>query len=101
LPHDKIEDRRQYPAVIKVQDGLPRATVEASGQFGTDPTRAALLTGRNHRAVGYGNIAEAGLGYPGYDTVTGRESAHVAMTLKQNGYATACTAPGSLDTSLI
>jgi hypothetical protein len=101
LPHDKIEDRRQYPAVIKVQDGLPRATVGASGQFGTDPTRAALLTGRNHRAVGYGNIAEAGLGYPGYDTVTGRESAHVAMTLKQNGYATACTAPGSLDTSLI
>lgn len=53
------------------------------------PTRAALLTGRNHHAVGYGNVAEAGLGYPGYDTVTGPESAHVAMTLKQNGYATA------------
>ena len=53
------------------------------------PTRAALLTGRNHHAVGYGDVAEGAVGYPGYDTVTGPESAHVAMTLKQNGYSTA------------
>jgi arylsulfatase A-like enzyme len=53
------------------------------------PTRAALLTGRNHHSVGYGDVAEGAVGYPGYDTVTGPESAHVAMTLKQNGYATA------------
>jgi arylsulfatase len=53
------------------------------------PTRAALLTGRNHHHVGYGDVAEGAVGYPGYDTITGPERAHVAMTLKQNGYATA------------
>ena len=53
------------------------------------PTRAALLTGRNHHAVGFGMVAEGASGYPGYDTITGPESAHVAMTLKENGYATA------------
>jgi arylsulfatase len=53
------------------------------------PTRAALLTGRNHHSVGYGDVAEGAVGYPGYDSVTGPESAHVAMTLRQNGYATA------------
>ncbi|MFO1117288.1 MAG: sulfatase-like hydrolase/transferase [Beijerinckiaceae bacterium] len=52
------------------------------------PTRAALLTGRNHHAVAFGNVAEGSSGYPGYDTVTGPESAHMAMTLRQNGYAT-------------
>jgi Sulfatase len=53
------------------------------------PTRAALLTGRNHHAVGFGMVAEGATGYPGYDTITGPETAHVAMTLKENGYATA------------
>jgi arylsulfatase A-like enzyme len=53
------------------------------------PTRAALLTGRNHHAVAFGDVAEGAVGYPGYDTVTGPESAHVAMTLRENGYATA------------
>ena len=53
------------------------------------PTRAALLTGRNHHAVHYGNIAEGATGYPGYDSVTPPETAHLAMTLKENGYATA------------
>ena len=53
------------------------------------PTRAALLTGRNHHHAGYGDVAEGAVGYPGYDTITGPERAHVAMTLKKNGYATA------------
>jgi arylsulfatase A-like enzyme len=53
------------------------------------PTRAALLTGRNHHAVGYGNIAEGSTGYPGYNSITPPETAHVAATLKENGYATA------------
>src|SRR5215475_342143 len=33
------------------------------------PTRAALLTGRNHHSVGYGNISEFATGYPGYDSI--------------------------------
>ena len=50
--------------------------------------RAALITGRNHHAVGFGVIAEMSTGYPGYDSVIGPESATVGTILKQNGYAT-------------
>jgi arylsulfatase len=52
------------------------------------PTRAALITGRNHHSVGFGVIAEMSTGYPGYDSVIGPESATVGTILKQNGYAT-------------
>src|SRR5271154_5077101 len=52
------------------------------------PTRAALITGRNHHSVGYGVIGELSTGYPGYDSVIGPESATVAEILKENGYAT-------------
>jgi arylsulfatase len=38
------------------------------------PTRAALLTGRNHHAVAFGDVAEGAVGYPGYDTVTGPDT---------------------------
>src|SRR5215470_2915995 len=37
------------------------------------PTRAALITGRNHHSVGYGVIGEMATGYPGYDSVIGPE----------------------------
>ena len=52
------------------------------------PTRAALITGRNHHSVGFGVITEQSTGFPGYDSVIGRESATVGTILKQNGYAT-------------
>ena len=52
------------------------------------PTRAALITGRNHHSVGFGVITEQSTGYPGYDSVIGRESATVGTILKQNGYST-------------
>jgi arylsulfatase A-like enzyme len=52
------------------------------------PTRAALITGRNHHSVGYGVIGELSTGYPGYDSVMGPESATVGTILKQNGFAT-------------
>ncbi|MGA9534941.1 MAG: arylsulfatase [Desulfobacterales bacterium] len=51
------------------------------------PSRAALLTGRNHHAVGFG-IADAYTGYPGYDAVIGVDNATVGAILKGNGYAT-------------
>jgi arylsulfatase len=53
------------------------------------PTRAALLTGRNHHSAHTACIMEAGTGFPGYDTVMGRDTATVAEVLKQNGYNTA------------
>ena len=52
------------------------------------PSRAALLTGRNHHAVGFGVIAEQATGYPGYDAIIGPENAAIAEILKENGYAT-------------
>ncbi len=52
------------------------------------PTRAALITGRNHHSVGYGVIGEQSTGYPGYDAVIGEESATIGEILKLNGYAT-------------
>ena len=52
------------------------------------PTRAALITGRNHHSVGFGVIAEQATGYPGYDSFIGRESATIGEILKENGYRT-------------
>ena len=52
------------------------------------PTRAALITGRNHHSVGFGVIAEMSTGYPGYDSIIGPENATIGTILKQNGYAT-------------
>ena len=55
----------------------------------SSPTRAALLTGRNHHSVGFGNISELSTGFPGYNSVIPRETATVGAILKQNGYSTA------------
>ena len=41
------------------------------------PTRAALITGRNHHAVGFGVITELSTGYPGYDSIIGPENATI------------------------
>jgi arylsulfatase A-like enzyme len=53
------------------------------------PTRAALLTGRNHHSVHTGIIMELATGFPGYDGKMPKEAACVAETLKQHGYSTA------------
>jgi arylsulfatase A-like enzyme len=53
------------------------------------PTRAAIITGRNHHSVGFGVIGELSTGYPGYDSIIGPENATIGEVLKENGYATA------------
>ncbi|MFN8708630.1 MAG: sulfatase-like hydrolase/transferase, partial [Planctomyces sp.] len=53
------------------------------------PTRAALITGRNHHSVHTGVITVAATGFPGYDSVMQKDTATVAEVLKQNGYGTA------------
>lgn len=53
------------------------------------PTRAALITGRNHHSVGYGVIAEQATGYPGYDSLISKDKATIGRILKDNGYRTA------------
>jgi arylsulfatase len=52
------------------------------------PTRAAIITGRNHHSVGFGVIAEQATGYPGYDSIIGLNNGTIGEILKENGYAT-------------
>jgi arylsulfatase A-like enzyme len=53
------------------------------------PTRAALLSGRNHHTVGMGGITEAATSAPGQTSVRPNTCAPLAETLKLNGYSTA------------
>jgi len=53
------------------------------------PTRAALITGRNHHSVGTGVVVEQATGFPGYNSIIPRDCATIGEILKQNGYATA------------
>jgi arylsulfatase A-like enzyme len=53
------------------------------------PTRAALLTGRNHHQVATGTITELSTGFPGYNSVWPKSTASIAEILKDNGYSTA------------
>jgi len=52
------------------------------------PTRAALITGRNHHSVGFGVVAEQATGYPGYDSFITRDKATIGRILKDHGYWT-------------
>lgn len=52
------------------------------------PTRAALITGRNHHSVGYGVVTEMSTGYPGYNSIIGKNSATIGTILRDNGYGT-------------
>ena len=53
------------------------------------PTRAALLSGRNHHSVGMGGITEIATSAPGYNSVRPNTAAPLAETLKLNGFSTA------------
>ncbi len=53
------------------------------------PTRAALLSGRNHHSVGMGGITEIATSAPGYSSIRPKDKAPLAETLKLNGYSTA------------
>ena len=52
------------------------------------PTRAGLLTGRNHHSAHSGNIGELATGFPGYDGIIPKSCATIADLLSHNGYAT-------------
>ena len=52
------------------------------------PTRAALITGRNHHSVGNGVVGEIATGFPGYDSIIPIEKGTIGTILKANGYAT-------------
>ncbi|WP_051242620.1 arylsulfatase [Stappia stellulata] len=52
------------------------------------PTRAALLTGRNHHTAGFGVISEQSTGFPSYNSIIEPDKATIGRTLRDHGYAT-------------
>ncbi len=52
------------------------------------PTRAALLTGRNHHSAGMGRIADRVSGFPGYNAEMSHEDGMISEVLVRNGYST-------------
>jgi len=52
------------------------------------PTRAALITGRNHHSVGFGVISEQATGFPGYNSIIPKDKATIGRILLDNGFAT-------------
>jgi arylsulfatase len=52
------------------------------------PTRAALLTGRNHHSAGFGVISEQATGFPGYNSIISEDKSTIGRILLDNGYAT-------------
>ena len=52
------------------------------------PTRAALITGRNHHSAGFGVISEQATGFPGYNSIIAKDKATIGRILKDNGFAT-------------
>ena len=52
------------------------------------PTRAALLSGRNDHAMGFGTVEEAATDDPGYNMIWPKSAASLADVLRRNGYST-------------
>ncbi|WP_460449771.1 arylsulfatase [Alsobacter sp. SYSU BS001988] len=68
------------------QDGLRYNNIHSTALC--SPTRAALITGRNHHSVGFGVISEQSTGFPGYNSIIGKDKATIGRILLENGYAT-------------
>jgi arylsulfatase A-like enzyme len=75
------------PALDRVANAELRYTQFHSTAL-CSPTRAALITGRNHHSGGFGVITEQSTGYPGYASIIGPENATVGRILREHGYAT-------------
>ena len=78
---------------------IPTPTLDRVAQMGLrytnfhstalcSPTRAALITGRNHHSVGFGVVSEQSTGFPGYNSLIGKDSATLGRILQENGYRT-------------
>jgi arylsulfatase len=52
------------------------------------PTRAALITGRNHHSAGFGVVSEQSTGFPGYNSIISKDKATIGRILLDNGFAT-------------
>lgn len=68
------------------QEGLRYTNIHSTALC--SPTRAALITGRNHHSVGFGVISEQSTGYPGYNSIIPEDKATIGRILLDHGYAT-------------
>ena len=74
-----------------VIDGLAAEGIRLTNFHTTalcSPTRACLLTGRNHHRNGLGRVADLAVGFPGYNGEIPRENGFLSEILRQQGYAT-------------
>ena len=53
------------------------------------PSRAAIITGRNHHSEGFGVVGEIATGFPGYNSIIPIDKGTIGTVLRENGYATA------------
>ncbi len=78
---------------------IPTPTLDRVGQMGLrytsmhstalcSPTRAALITGRNHHSAGFGVVSEQSTGFPGYNSIIAKDKATIGRILLDNGFAT-------------
>ena len=74
------------PWIASPQQGLRYTNFHSTSLC--SPTRAALITGRNHHSVGFGVVGEIATGFPGYDSIIPIEKGTIGTILKENGYAT-------------
>ena len=74
------------PWIASPQQGLRYTNFHSTSLC--SPTRAAIITGRNHHSVGFGVVGEIATGFPGYDSIIPIEKGTIGTILKENGYAT-------------
>ncbi|WP_298880726.1 arylsulfatase [uncultured Bradyrhizobium sp.] len=75
------------PALDRIaQNGLRYTNFNSTALC--SPTRAALITGRNHHSAGFGVVSEQATGFPGYNSIISRDKATVGRILRDNGYHT-------------
>ena len=94
-----LDDRRIW-VLERVRGPVKMSTAERLGADGLKfnrvhttalcaPTRAVLLSGRNHHTVGMGSVPDLATSAPGYSSVRPDDCAPLAQTLRLNGYSTA------------
>jgi arylsulfatase A-like enzyme len=94
-----MTDDQGFGAPGTVGGVIPTPTMDRIAQAGLrytnfhstslcSPTRAAIITGRNHHSVGFGVVGEIATGFPGYDSIIPIEKGTIGTILKANGYAT-------------
>ena len=68
------------------REGRPAVHAASTPPRCARPTRAALITGRNHHSAGFGVISEQSTGFPGYNSIIGKDKATIGRILSDNGY---------------